>query len=855
MAFSDPAGGFFSPTMPSGGEVNSPSIRLSPLPQLENINSPRAQPFELIKPVQYEPDKTAGVALAGAAQAIQNSVSGIDSAVRQTIDTQARQGVSDILNRQIQAGLDTRQDLIQDQGDAQTNGLKDAPTGLTQGISRLDTLDKAARSGAMSNTQFYAQANTLVADLKNKFPGYGSVIDDKIRSVTGTDPAEALRTSIQKDIDALKKAQQARMDKVDSYLLQHQDVLPMGWQNRSRDENLEEVRSVLHKRAEISDANAEIDAKLKQGIPAAMDAAKAYSWQRSLQASDIWNKFQEAYQQATGKTINDLTSGKLSPEDAKNAIGLIRQFQTTWQQLGPRTLSQSLTPMSDKSNTMYNAFLYADKQALPGQIDKTLDPFQRMIDAIGQGNMDLFKLETSALNAQVDRRTSEFYAQNPKFRDSAIILKNLGPAAPAIVNSTAGQQFTADIVSQSMKLMNATADDPFSDQMQQHRTQYKQMHGGNEPTDYAQHINDKITILSSPGVEKNTELKQFRSVYLDPRNTFLLDSIKNGNGGINGAMDTFLKLTNPQITSKVAGMPDDIKQGYSKFATDNFSKLSISLGDDIKNQVQNSPYFNIGYDPKTNQFVTVPTADAAKNPTRAAMLTNNIQPSLARLNAGLAAVKPAIEQAGGDVAAYGSLLDRQLGLSTAGKGGLGYTGENRLVPGSKARTEDITPGLNISTTPQNNSPEASLLDLIGKGESGGNYDSLFGVKGAKVSSMTVGEVLAKQEEMRNSGAKSTAAGKHQFINGTLKELVNQTGLDLNTPFNKETQDKLALQLLKKRGLDDYRAGKISKYDFVNNLSKEWAALPNMSGRGTYDGDGLNKSNITLTDLLTSIDSL
>ena len=74
-------------------------------------------------------------------------------------------------------------------------------------------------------------------------------------------------------------------------------------------------------------------------------------------------------------------------------------------------------------------------------------------------------------------------------------------------------------------------------------------------------------------------------------------------------------------------------------------------------------------------------------------------------------------------------------------------------------------------------------------------------------------------------------------------------IDPNEKFSPQLQDRLATELLNRRGYQDYKAGKLPKSKLIDNLSKEWAALPNMSGKGSYDGDGLNKANISLAELI------
>jgi hypothetical protein len=118
--------------------------------------------------------------------------------------------------------------------------------------------------------------------------------------------------------------------------------------------------------------------------------------------------------------------------------------------------------------------------------------------------------------------------------------------------------------------------------------------------------------------------------------------------------------------------------------------------------------------------------------------------------------------------------------------------------------------------------------------------------------------------------KSTAVGKYQFMEGTLKDQIKKSGLDpKTTKFSKEIQNKLAYNLMMENGgkqlkksYDDYKSGKITKKEyqksreqFQNKIAKQWASLPQTNGRGAYDTDGLNKTNVSQSKVSEAIDNL
>jgi conjugal transfer mating pair stabilization protein TraG len=155
-----------------------------------------------------------------------------------------------------------------------------------------------------------------------------------------------------------------------------------------------------------------------------------------------------------------------------------------------------------------------------------------------------------------------------------------------------------------------------------------------------------------------------------------------------------------------------------------------------------------------------------------------------------------------------------------------------------------------------------LLDTIAHAESKSNYNAYFGNPtntSIKFTSMTISEVLTWQEQFVQQGNPSTAVGRYQFIDSTLKGLIDETGTKETDIFDKELQDKLAYALLERRGIREYVDEKINRETFAHNLSKEWAGLPKVIGdnpeQSYYSGDGLNKAQVDVHEVLEAIDTV
>jgi muramidase (phage lysozyme) len=155
-----------------------------------------------------------------------------------------------------------------------------------------------------------------------------------------------------------------------------------------------------------------------------------------------------------------------------------------------------------------------------------------------------------------------------------------------------------------------------------------------------------------------------------------------------------------------------------------------------------------------------------------------------------------------------------------------------------------------------------LLNVIAKGESGGNYNAYYGNgdnTSKEFTEMSVRQVLSWQKAYVKNGSPSSAVGKYQFIQGTLRGLIIDLDVDMNEKFDAQLQDRLAIKLLERRGLREYAEGRLSRREFAANLAQEWASLPKMTGsrpsRSFYAGDGLNSAHVSMGEVYNALEAL
>lgn len=151
-----------------------------------------------------------------------------------------------------------------------------------------------------------------------------------------------------------------------------------------------------------------------------------------------------------------------------------------------------------------------------------------------------------------------------------------------------------------------------------------------------------------------------------------------------------------------------------------------------------------------------------------------------------------------------------------------------------------------------------VLNFIARYESGGNYNIILGGKTAPLTSMTIAKVFDLQQDMINRGMESSAVGRYQYIGSTLRDQTKQMGIDpAKIRFDEKTQDRYAIYTLRTRAdLDGWLGGSVSDEEFLNKMSKIWAAIPNTKTGGSfYAGVGSNKAGMNVKTALSTLQNI
>jgi len=152
----------------------------------------------------------------------------------------------------------------------------------------------------------------------------------------------------------------------------------------------------------------------------------------------------------------------------------------------------------------------------------------------------------------------------------------------------------------------------------------------------------------------------------------------------------------------------------------------------------------------------------------------------------------------------------------------------------------------------------ALLDLIAAPESHGNYNAWYGnaeQDRVDLAGLTVDQVRDLQADLvRSTGG--SAVGRYQLLDDTLDGLLDRMGLTGHERFTPVLQDRMALQLARDAGMEDWIRRRTSDEHFARNLSQVWAALPrDASNRSQYEGIQGNRALVDWTSVIASLRSI
>lgn len=733
--------------------------------------------------------------------------------------------------------------------------------------SDVQRLYAANKQGKISDSNYYAQLETMTRALRSRYPGYRDEVDAMVASVTGVTPANALRKSLLSDMATAQSQADADAKEWRTFVTNHAAYIPPWyWDKVQKGEpvNQNQIRSIVA--AKLRDEN---DVKASS---ASMENA---SKRNSLQSSEVEGQlikhigsiansafYDISSNDGVAKIMRDVTERIASnkPYNDQERMALSAQVQQLEYNIRAGMEKASNSPMWEGGPTYASAL--RDEGKRNKIIDDALKPISMLKDALINDKLGAFAMAANGLKQSHDANVKKIYDSSGYYKAvdaintfSPEMVKILATRPNNPLGASEGVKATLGV----FRVLDATggrySEDGTTSWKQQLKT-LKDMPDGKKAKSIEGFITDKVDLLTNPGITDEARANIARVAFHPDNKDFLTNFDIKSQGRI------FSMLVNPKTTEMMARLGDkQIWRDYSDWAASSFGEIFKATGDEI-NRANDTNWVNVRWDAGTKRFKAEPTPEGIKaisnmstgvggNVLNAieAISTSGIPKAVDRINTALDSIEPILKANGHDTATEMRNLTNFVNIND--QKNTGWWG--RLLDSVNTNEEIINqpPTLNFGGKPMGftqpsggngstggrtvsidvDSPTLhdDLKKAFAGAESSNDYNRLVTPASGKyttapLTNMTIGQVLEYQDGMRGAGFPSTAAGKFQIIQGTLKSLVKDGVIKLTDKYSPENQEKLAEALLERRGLSDFMAGKMSHRQFLTNLGSEWEAI-------------------------------
>lgn len=718
---------------------------------------------------------------------------------------------------------------------------QELPADIMDAKERLESRKRAYGSGKLKESHYYAMLEANVKSLRARYPGYREQIDAIVGDVTGVTPANALRRQLMSEIESENSSNAQGKLNMENLVKENMNVLS----------------PVLHDRWVSGDRSPELVAEIQKDIAATKRDEHTAAQKRLLLGDRIQRKQvvgDEAQSYFTGEADRVVSrvmnegfrvggvnfqqfvqraqqagsDGNISEEELQPLLTALTEAEVT---IGTEIDTLMSTPRGEWGDQSGNQ-LIPDKTAREAIKSGALERISVLRNILTNGDTGLLVLNKALNQVTIEGTLNNVLKNNPEVRIAAVA----GRIDPAGVLSS--------VLIQNPEFMDA------------YTTAMTSVVTANSATTEAKPLADGVKDLTSNGVKDpkayNTVLSNIEKIAFDDKTSDEMFSITIDNTFGEGNVE-FLKqfqegdrlkvyerFTSPEWTMKVqqrAKTNPELWNQYRSWASTQFKVLFDEKAEDIQADFdfadgQAQVVFNedtMQFDLDMKESIGTDAWGRPNGQLTEFTLSENIND----LNRYLRNFTPILMAQEGDPTHEIGMMMSALGLSFE----IDQDGsqDNTTTPRSAfEQTLEVQTPSGVQEAVSQGADDRTLLDSLGASE-GADYNTMFGGGTAALTTSTVEDIRTMQGSKVN-----TPMGKYQIKASTLQGLIDQGVLDKDELFDEEAQDRAAMALLRQRGLDKWKAGKMSREQFLKNLSMEWASVPTeVGGLSYYQEDGVN----------------
>jgi hypothetical protein len=645
----------------------NPNVPDQPVPNFE----------QLARPSYYTPksDESGAILGKGVGEALNLGAHALDAAFKQ--------GISSDLHDQVDTQRDAFSSALGTVREAQKSGAslslldqKDAdptlvPPTIDSGIKGAQTVQAAFSGKKISETYYYQQLDSITQGMRSRFPGYRDYIDEKMKEITGVNPANAYMRSLITDIQNSNAGKDAIRNKVISDGLELVKTgAPIAPElNNFINGDITQEQFINKMNAVNADKFAYTRAKTRAETQVAIEGASAKD--SEFRFKPVLNQYVDGLATQSVDTIfsgggvhsmNDILN--VAQRQAEGKVSIDPQQWSMWdeqmQAARTRLFNQG---MAEANKHEAGELSMADRVGGPeaaativnARLDQTFGPVHKMITDkdFGSGVFLANQMKNMKESDQWQTFNDPVLGQTARKLDS---LKSIlpGPAFQTLETNELLKPSTLNYMTKTFKLnvfaqpANINPDGTPFTHSQGVAAIIKQP--GTTAEDHKDFLKT-INYINDPKTSDQVKLNIAKAAF-DPSDVNLLEKV---GASPQQKLALFTQFTTPQTAHEMwrLGQSDPtVWQNYKNwteesFATQVFSKELTGLQD-----IQKMPWLKLGWDSDHNMFVTKSSPSAASGAYSGEYDLIRARQALSRINAAITSISAISNQDGSDTSAF-----------------------------------------------------------------------------------------------------------------------------------------------------------------------------------------------------------
>jgi hypothetical protein len=553
-----------------------------------------------------------------------------------------------------QQGVGTATDIAA----ADTSRGRPSPPALNDLSSRMQRLKAAVEAGAITNTDFEARLAADARAIRSKYPGFREEVDNMMKSVAGIDPANSLRRSLLSDLLRGQSEAQAQKDAEDKWVDQNAQYLPSNyWQLKAQGR----APSFLELRAHVAGEKQFVHGleKDRLSISHSLDTSNFSADRAERVASPMVTE-------VISKSVNELYTSEvitqlqefarkgepIPPELQAQALVALGQLEATANMTVDKLLRET---QGQNGNTLYGVMGSERADKLK---KSALAPLTTMREYIAGNKTGFLALNGEMIEARKTAGVRELLDKVP-FANTLVKLGALGPGGQVFVQTqltntgspllSEGVQAVQKIISLDAATGTGMTNTAATRAAQEAETRNPDLKGATAAV-----IQSKVSTITNTSLDPTIRANTARTMFNSGEVHFLQKMPKAKQ------TDFLTQMASPEMSKQIRAMNDPkLWQDYKNWTVNSFVNVFRNELRDVKDSV-NREWYDVVYNPESNQFDVVPTAAGIKatkeqgsvgNPLNAieGMFNSNLQTQVEKVNRGIKVIEPVLKVDGMDV--------------------------------------------------------------------------------------------------------------------------------------------------------------------------------------------------------------